>query len=235
MGKILIVLTLMVSAIINGCSSKPEQPPPKPEPQAKVAPKVEVVPKVEVAPKAEVVVPPKLSNRSDRPEWTRIVPDPANGYIFYTAKSGVWLEESDADDEAMRRLRPEASRVMGVTIAEKQELAKMRNGLSGSAKEFAELEKIFLKTFSINSVRLVKAKMFYHENVVDSAGTRGIRTHILAQANLKNLNEIAQQAASNNFKLANKKMKEERDEKMKKQWKDSTNMWKELGKEEFFK
>ena len=52
---------------------------------------------------------------------------------------------------------------------------------------------------------------------------------------MKNLNIIAQQAASNNFKLATKKMKEERDEKMKKQWKDSANMWKELSKEEFFK
>ena len=52
---------------------------------------------------------------------------------------------------------------------------------------------------------------------------------------IKNLNEIAQQAASNNFKLATKKMKEERDEKMKKQWEKSTEMWKELSKEEFFK
>ena len=158
-----------------------------------------------------------------------------NGYIFYSAKSGIWLDESDADDEAMRRLRPEASRVMGVTIAEKQELAKMRNGLSGSAKEFAELEKIFLKTFSVNSVRLVKVKERYQENVVDSAGKRGIRSHVLARANIKSLNEIAQKAAENNFNLANKKMEEERDKKMKKQWKGSMNMWKELSNEEFFK
>ena len=232
MEKLLIAFTLMLSAIIVGCASK-EEPTPEPE-QLPAAVVVEPEPEPEQQP-AAVVVQPKLSNPSDRPEWTRIVPDPENGYIFYSAKSGIWLDESDADDEAMRRLRPEASRVMGVTIAEKQELAKMRNGLSGSAKEFAELEKIFLKTFSVNSVRLVKAKEFYQENVVDSAGKRGIRSHVLARANIKSLNEIAQKAAENNFNLANKKMEEERDNKMKKQWKDSMNMWKELSNEEFFK
>ena len=72
-------------------------------------------------------------------------------------------------------------------------------------------------------------------NFLDSAGKRGIRTHVLARINMNNLNIIAQQAAADSYKLANKKMKEERDEKMKNQWQKSTEMWKELSKEEFFK
>ena len=86
MGKILIVLTLMVSAIIIGCASKPEQPAPPPEPKAEEAPKAEVIPQ------AEVVQKPKLSDPSARPEWTLVVPEPKDGYIFYYAVSGKWVQ-----------------------------------------------------------------------------------------------------------------------------------------------
>ena len=67
---------MMLSAIIVGCATK-EEPTPEPEQQPAA-----VVVEPEQQP-AAVVVQPKLSNPSDRPEWTRVVPDPENGYIFY--------------------------------------------------------------------------------------------------------------------------------------------------------
>ena len=178
--------------------------------------------------------PQQQTDRPDRPEWVRTVPDPDEKYIYFTGKSGINVDESDADTEAMKLLRFEVQRSLEITIAEKQKLAKLRNGLSGSAKEFVELERVFQKAIMIGALRGIKPKSWYHENVKDSKGNPGIRAFVLGRQSLEKLNKLANENAERNAEISKKKIEEEQDEKMKKDWNKNLKMWDGISKENFF-